>query len=225
MRRIVSRSDFGESQFLCFFGRTHVKSISKTLVVGLLLLTVLLTGFGFCSKTNTVVIIAATVGCFTTLLLILLLIGVLFDKAPLFLPFLIVGGTYMSVSIILFVLYILIGTSTNLITYLYENNEWLKRTYYDYQIDLEDDQVRTITCVTILLIAVLHSIVIGFVWTVFFLTFLHIRKNQKRMRNSRASISTNNFDRSPTTPLNNRFNHNLFYADSSPSADFSQQTS
>lgn len=87
--------------------------------------------------------------------------------------------------------------------------------------------MRAITCVSILLIFVLHSILAIFIWTVFFLAFLHIRKNQKRVRNaSGTSITASNLDHSPTTPLNNRlYNHNLFYADSSPSADFSQQTS
>lgn len=46
----------------------------------------------------------------------------------------------MVVSVILFIIYVLLGTSTNLIGRLYDNSEWLKRTYHDFGIDIEDEQ-------------------------------------------------------------------------------------
>lgn len=85
----MSRDDYVEAQFICLFG--HVKSISKVMATGILLLCTIITGFGFCSTSHAIVIVAGTAGCFATLILLLLIIGVMFDKPTLICPFLIVG--------------------------------------------------------------------------------------------------------------------------------------
>jgi hypothetical protein len=46
----------------------------------------------------------------------------------------------MSITILLFIIYILIGTATDLIDYFYDDSEWLKRLYFDLNIDIKDSK-------------------------------------------------------------------------------------
>lgn len=46
----------------------------------------------------------------------------------------------MTMTTIMFVLYILLGTATDLINEIYDGSDWLRRIYFDLQIDVNDTQ-------------------------------------------------------------------------------------
>ncbi|KAI6205643.1 hypothetical protein M3Y94_00815500 [Aphelenchoides besseyi] len=219
MRRQTSADELmeiQEEQYECCFGSTHVKPLTIFLATFLLLMTILISGFGFCAESTVVIISTAFCAPCISVLLLLLLGGVAFENAMMMIPFIVVFGVYLIVTCIIVFGYIILGTATNLIFYMHESNMLLQHFYHAYQLDSHSDRIRTLTCVGLLVIGIVHLIVCTFTWSVFFLTFLYIR-NRKSIK-SRRLLLPEQSEEPATNPLNSHSRHSLLLQTSNPSS-------
>ncbi|KAI6173745.1 hypothetical protein M3Y98_01115300 [Aphelenchoides besseyi] len=216
MRRQTSADELmeiQEEQYECCFGSTHVKPLTIFLATFLLLMTILISGFGFCAESTVVIILTALCAPSISVLLLLLLGGVAFENALMMIPFI---GIYLIVTCIIVFGYILLGTATNLIFYMHERNALLQNFYHAYQLDSHSDRDRTLICVGLLVIGIVHLIVCTFTWSVFFLTFLYIR-NRKSIK-SRRLLLPEQSEEPATNPLNSHLRQTLLAQTSNPSS-------